>query len=117
MATFAAVFSPGSASGGVESVTKQTIAAGASGAEIALGTNALFAISAIPIGTPGATTGANINIEFGPSSLGAASASDFGVPVNQVFTFDTSAQFRSIRIFNNCTTTSVDVYVLKLSRS
>lgn len=117
MATFAAVFSPSSASGGVESVTKQTIAPAASGAEIALGTNQIFAISAIPVGTPGATTGANINLEFGPAGLGAASAADMGLPVNQVFTFDMSDEFRSIRVFNNCTTTNVDVYVLKLKRT
>jgi hypothetical protein len=101
----------------VESVTKQTITPAASGAEIVLGQNQIFAITAIPVGTPGATTGANINLEFGPTGLGAASAADMGLPVNQVFTFDTSEQFKSIRIFNNCTTTNVDVYVLKLSRS
>lgn len=118
MATFAAVFSPASASGGVESVTKvAALAPAASSAEIVLGQNQLFAISAIPVGTPGATTGAYINLEFGPAGLGAATASDFGIPVNQVLTFDTGEQFKSIRVFNNCTTTNVDVFVLKLSKS
>ena len=115
MATFSAVFSPSSASGGVESVTKQTISAGASGAEIALGTNQLFAISSIASSTAAAPL--NINLEFGPSGLGAATASDMGLPIGQVFTFDTSDEFKSVRVFNNATTGSVDVYVMKLKRS
>jgi hypothetical protein len=101
----------------VESVTKQTIAPNASGAEILLGTNQIFAITGIAVGTPGTTTGANINLEFGPAGLGAATAADMGLPVNQVFTFDMSDEFKSIRVFNNCTTSNVDVYVLKLKRT
>jgi hypothetical protein len=116
LATFAAVFSPSSASGGVESVTKvSALAAGASSAEIVLGSNQLFAISSIASATAAAPF--NINLEFGPPGLGAATASDMGLPVGQVFTFDMSDEFRSIRVFNNCATGPVDIYVLKLKRT
>lgn len=117
MAVFSAVFRPSDSTGGIEKVNKVTaLAAAASSAEIVLGTNVPFAIVAIPIGTPGATTGANINVRFGPLGLGAATAADFGIPVNVVLTFDTGSGFQSVRVFNNCTTSAVDVYVMPLSK-
>lgn len=116
MATISAILVPAQGQGGIESVTKQTIAPAASGAEIALGNNMIFAIVGIPVGTPGAATAANINVQFGPVGLGAATAANFAIPVGQIVTLDTSDSFRSIRVFNNCTTTNVDVYVMKLSR-
>lgn len=118
MAVFASILKPTDAAGGIEAVTKAAgIAAGASSNEIVLGTNQLFAVVGMPLGTPGSTTAANINLKLGPAGLSAAAATDFGIPVNTVLTFDTGDTFNSIRVFNNCTTTAVDIYVLKLSRT
>lgn len=117
MAVFASILKPTDGAGGIESVTKSAgLAAAAVSSEIKLGTNQLFAIVAMPLGTPGSTTAANINVRFGPDGLSTADATDFGIPVNTVLTFDTGDTYRSLRVYNNCTTTAVDVYVLKLSR-
>lgn len=116
MASISAIFSPQSAAGGIENVTKVTaLAAGASSSEISLGTNQLFAITGIASSTAAAPL--NMNVEFGPAGLGAATAADMGLPLNQVFTFDTGEQFKSIRVYNNATTGAIDVYVMKLSKS
>lgn len=104
MARFAAVLSPYSGTGGFQETTKFAgQAAGASSAEVALGSNVSFVVW----GTQ------QINVKFGPTGLAAAAATDFGIPANTLVTFDTGEEFRSIRIFNNGSTTA-DIYVMRL---
>lgn len=75
--------------------------AGASTAEIVLGTNCIFAINAT----------ADINIKFGNSGMGAAAATDYRIPANQQTTLDTGSAFDRIRVFG-----TASVSIQKLSR-
>lgn len=112
---------PKSATGGLQNTTKVTaLGAGTSSAEIVLGNYQLFMIAAYSPAAPTGTT--NINIRFGPAGLGAATASDFGLPVSGLTTsglpmiFDTGREFSSIRVFNN-TSGTVDIYVMLIQRA
>jgi hypothetical protein len=120
MSTPTYIICPKSATGGIEHVVSQTITAGASGAEIALGARQHFIVAAFAQAT--GTTTNNINIKFGPAGLGAATASDLGLPISgptfsvAPMIFDTGEEFNSIRIFNN-STASVVVYVTLINRA
>jgi hypothetical protein len=120
MATFNGVWKPTDASGGIQHTVKvAALAAGTSSAEISLGSNQIFSIVAFS-NAVGTTTN-NINVRFGPVGLGAATATDFGLPVGTPTSdagltyFDTGDSYQSIRVFNNSAQT-VDIYVCKLSR-
>lgn len=99
MAVFASVFVPS----GEPAVTATL--AGASSAEIVLGTNRIFKISA---------TGASnvLAIKFGNAGMGAAAATDYVLPPNTESFFDTGDAYSSIRIFGTGTYS-----IQKLSRS
>jgi hypothetical protein len=119
MATFSATWKPTDSTGGAQHTVKQTLTTGTSGAEISLGNNQIFMIVAFAAAAGTATN--NINVRFGPTGLGAAAATDMGIPcgtptssASPLF-FDTGDTYQSIRVFNN-TAGSVDVYVCKMSR-
>lgn len=101
MATRKMIAVPGTEGG----TTVSALATVSSSAEIVIGNNAIFMISA---------TGP-INIRFGKSGMAAASASDFYLPMNSPATFDLSDIHDRIRVFNPGTG-SIDVHILPLSR-
>lgn len=120
MATFHAIWKPTDAAGGIQHTVKvAALAAGTSSAEISLGNNQLFSITAFA-NAVGTTTN-NINVRFGPAGLGAATATDMGLPCGTPTSdagplfFDTGDTYQSIRVFNN-TAQTVDIYVCKMSR-
>lgn len=101
---FAAVLTPWSATGGIQDTTKvAALGAGASSSEIVLGNNVTFVVW----GTQ------QINVRYGPAGLGAAAATDFGIPANTMVITDTGEEFKSIRVFNNGAS-AADVYVMRL---
>ena len=77
-----------------------------SSAEQVLGTNVVFAINADQ----------DITIKFGVSGMGAAAATDFRIPQNQTYTFDTGYYIDRIRVFNMNGTTAANVYIQPLSK-
>jgi len=94
MATQASILCPGK-------VTSQTLA-GASGAEILVGNNAIIAVSGSAIG----------QIKFGDTGMGAAAATDFNIPANTIAYFDMGDHFSAVRIFGTGTYT-----VMQMNRS
>jgi hypothetical protein len=126
MAVLSHIFVPAQGSGGIESVIKVAALAGqASSAEIALGNNQLFMVTAFFVGA--APTGAaNINLAFGPTGMAAAAATDIGLsatgfaggsPSLTYTVWDTGDSFKSIRFWNNAqAAATVDIYVTRLSR-
>jgi hypothetical protein len=116
VATFAAIFAPASASGGIEDSQK---AAGvvnlASSAEISVGVRQIVNIFAVP--TPGQAPNGYSNVRFGPAGLGPAAATDFPLPDNTLVTVDLGEEFASIRFFNNSSIAGTrDYYVARLAR-
>lgn len=101
---FSAVLTPWSATGGIQDTTKSAaLTAATSTAEIVLGNNVTFVVW----GTQ------QINVRFGPAGLGAATATDFGIPANTLVILDTGEEFKSIRVFNNGSG-AADIYVMRL---
>ena len=101
MAVMDSILKPGQAK-----PTKQSILTEASGAEIVLGTNAIFTL----VGNSG-----ECHVAFGNASMGIAAITDMFVPADTLVTLDLGGEFSSIRIFNP-TAGTVDYYVLRMSK-
>jgi hypothetical protein len=126
MAVFQHVYVPAQGTGNRSAVTKISALAGqTSSAEIAMGQNQLFMVTAFFVGA--APTGsANINLAFGSTGMSAATASDIGLsatgfaggsPSLTPTVWDTGDSFQSIRFFNNAqAAATVDIYIIRLSR-
>ena len=118
MATPSIIPVPKSGSGGIENVTTQTISTGTSGAEIALGPRQIFMLTAFAASAPAGLE--NICLKFGPAGLGAAAATDMGLPCSSPsagsapIVFGTGDEFTSIRVYNN-TSASVTIWVMLLN--
>jgi hypothetical protein len=104
VARFAAVYSPKSASGGVNDVQNATVTA-ASSAEIVIGFRQMIRVSNGSIGVA--------NIKFGVSGMGAATATDHIIGTNQYQDFEMGDEFDRVRIF--AAGTSVVVTVMRLT--
>lgn len=87
-----------------DAVLTATLGATSSSAELTLGTNRIFSIVAT----------ADVNVKFGNTGMGAASANDYRIPANQQTTFDTSDQWSRIRVFS---TAGGTYHIQFLSRS
>lgn len=110
MATFSAVFAPGTANA---TVKVSALAGGASSGEVVLNKDAKFVI--IGTTTPGQTaTTPGLNVEFGRTGMAAATATGFFIPLNTYVSFDLSNAWDRMRFFNQDSVT-VDIYILQLS--
>lgn len=108
MATLTSIFIPGQGSGGVSTLAAPytaSVNATTASAEIPIGNNQIFAISA---------TGA-FNVRFGPSGTSTASASDFQVGAGIISTWDTGDSWKSVVIFNPGAS-AITYWVMKLSK-
>lgn len=115
MATFAAVFSPKSASGGISTntFTVSNLAAATASANMTVGKYTKVAISVTP-GNTAATTGSGAACRLSVAGS-TANSSDFIIPVNSVVTVDTGAEFDTLSFFNiNATTGTLNVTVWPL---
>lgn len=101
MAVMDSILKPGQAK-----PTKQSITTAASGAEIVLGTNAIFTL----VGDSGAC-----HLAFGNASMGVAAITDMFVPADTLITLDLGDEFSSIRLFNPEAGT-IDFYVLRMNK-
>ena len=114
MATFSAVFSPKSQSGGIsdnQSVT--TLAAASASSTLVVGKRQKIAISVTP-GTVAATTGSGAAVRFSIATSTAAST-DFILPLNTVTTWETGDEFDSVSFYNiNATTGTLNITVMRL---
>jgi hypothetical protein len=109
MATFSAVFAPGS----TNATAKVTaLAAAASSAEVVFNKNAKIVIVAAP--QAAATTTPGIKVKFGQSGMAAADATGFFIPTGVYVSFDLSNAWDRVRFFNG-SSASVDIYVMQLS--
>jgi hypothetical protein len=104
MARFSAVYSPKSASGGVNDIQNATVTA-ASSAEIVVGFRQMIRVSNGNIATA--------TIKFGVSGMGAAVATDHIIGLNQFQDFEMGDEFDRVRIFS--AGTSVIVTVMRLT--
>ena len=104
MATFAAIFSPKSATGGVNDVQNATVT-NASSSEIVVGLRQLIRVSNGNV--------ASATIKFGVSGMGAATATDHIIGLNQYQDFAMGDEFDRVRIFS--AGTSVIVTVMRLT--
>lgn len=100
MALFDAVLVPAGAATKISA-----LGASASSAEVLLGANKLFAVSATDA----------VHIVFGQTGMAAADAADFRIPAGVVAVWDTGHEFTHARFFNS-TGAAIDIYIQPLSR-
>lgn len=112
MATFAAVFSPKSKSGGInDNQQVLNLAVTTASATLNVGNRQKIAISVIPGSTAGATQGAAVRFSTGAAT---AASTDFVIPLNTIITLDTGNEFDSVSFFNLNGTGTLTISVMIL---
>lgn len=115
MATYAAVFSPKSGSGGVSIAQNSlNLAAATASSGLLVGKNSKLAIS-VSYGTGAQTTNCGATVRFSLGGASAATSADFIIPVNTTLTFDTGSEFDTVNFFNlNAAAPTLNISVMQL---
>jgi hypothetical protein len=109
VATFSAIFAPGTANATAKVTALATVT---SSAEVVFNKNAKIVIVATP--NTAAGTHAGVTVKFGQSGMAAADATAFFIPLNTYVSFDLSNAWDRVRFFNT-DSTAVDIYIMQLS--